>query len=404
MKSFSYQSFLFQNRFKCFILILLFTYNEVNLKAQHNLHKKAFTVVIDPGHGGKDPGTVYKKIYEKDIALSIALKLGNTIKKNLPDVKVLYTRQTDVFIDLDKRAPVANKNQADLFISVHVNSNEKSSSANGIETFFMGAAKSDENREVAQKENAAILYEDNYSSKYEGYDPNSPNSFIALSLVQNTHWKQSLHFASYVQAQVNSYAKRPDRGVKQAGFLVLWRTAVPSVLVETGFLTNESDRKILTSEQGQELIANSIFRAFRNYKEEVESGSAGSTNGKHTTDTLPVAKPAEPSTKEDTAVEADNKKNDNQGDNPQPSIDFLVQITSSKKPIALKSRNFKGLKDVEEIKVGTLYKYATGRRQSYKEILEYCKTVKNYYPDAFIIATKEGKIIPVKEALKEIKD
>jgi N-acetylmuramoyl-L-alanine amidase len=378
---------------------------EARLSAQRLPQKKAFTVVIDPGHGGKDPGTVYKNIYEKDIALGIALKLGNYIKKNLPDVRVLYTRKTDVFIDLDKRAPVANKNQADLFISIHVNSNDKSTKADGTETFLMGPAKSDENLEVAKKENAVILLEDNYSSKYDGYDPNSPNSFIALSLLQNTHWKQSLHFASYVQAQMHTFGKRPDRGVKQAGFLVLWRTAVPSVLIETGFLSNENDRKLLTSQHGQDVLAMSIFRAFRNYKDEVESGRIATSNGMHTSDTLPVVQRKDSvSISPDTLIDDDNGAAKDDSNNDKDQIDFMIQITSSKKPVALKSRNFKGLNDIEEFKVGNLYKYAVGRKHSYNESVEYSKIVKNYYPDAFVIAIKDGKIIPVKEALKEIKD
>ncbi len=403
MRSLPYQSFLFKLIFKCLIFIQLLNNCEWPLSGQRISPKKAFTIVIDAGHGGKDPGTVWKNIYEKDIALAIALKLGNTVKKNMPDAKVLYTRQTDVFIDLDKRAPVANKNQADLFISIHVNSNEKSSKADGTETFFMGTAKTDENLEVAKKENAVILMEDNYSRKYEGYDPNSPNSFIVLSLLQSTHWKQSLHFASYVQSQFGNYAKRPDRGVKQAGFLVLWRTAVPSVLIETGFLSNENDRKLLTSEHGQEIIAQSIYKAFRNYREDVENGSVAA-NDRHIRDTLPIA------SKKDTLPPltdsvADNTANIPVNDTPDKvQIDFLVQVTSSKKAIPLNSRFFKGLKNVEEFKAGEKFKYAVGRKSSYNEVVEFGKIVKNYFPDAFIIAVKEGKIIPVKEALKEIKN
>jgi len=406
MKSLSYQSFLLKLIFKCFIVILLLCIFDIQLYGQHIPQKKAFTVVIDPGHGGKDPGTVYKKIYEKDIALAISLKLGNYIKKNLPDVKVLYTRQTDVFIDLDKRAPVANKNQADLFISIHVNSNEKSSKADGTETYFMRSGKAEGNLdEVAKKENAAIRYEDNYTQKYDGYDPNSPSSFIVLSLVQNTHWRQSMHFATYVQSQLDDYAKRPSRGVKQAGFLVLWRIAVPSVLVETGFLSNENDRKQLTSEHGQEVIAMSMFRALKNYKEEVENGSVASTNNRHNKDSLPIV------TKEDslpsipdTMIDNENSISDAETNNNKVQIDFLVQIGSSKKAISLSSRNFKGLKNVEEFKSGDKYKYAVGRKSSYNEVVDYSKIVKHYFPDAFVIAVKDGKIIPVKEALKEIKN
>ena len=405
MRSLSYQSFLFKLIFKFFIVIQLLCCG-MRLQAQHNPQKKVFTVVIDAGHGGKDPGTIWKNIHEKDIALAIALKFGNIVKKNMPDTKVLYTRQTDIFIDLDKRAPVANKNQADLFISIHVNSNDKSIKADGTETYFMGTAKNDENFEVAKKENAVIQLEDNYTQKYAGYDPNSPNSFIMFSLLQNTHWKQSLRFASYVQEQMASYAKRPDRGVKQAGFLVLWRTAVPSVLIETGFLSNENDRNFLTSEHGQDVLAQAIYRAFRNYKADVENGSTALTE-RRAKDTLPEVPKTDtfaPSNT-DTLVDSVITNQPTVENVPVKSkIEFLVQISSSRKAIPLKSHFFKGLKNVEEFKSGNNYKYAVGRKSSYNEVVEYSKIVKNYFPDAFVIAVRDGKIISVKEALKEIKD
>jgi len=406
MNRLSYQSFLRKLAIKSFIAILLLTNYGLQLSAQRPSQNKPFTVVIDPGHGGKDPGTVYKSIYEKDIALGISLKLGNFIKRNLPDTKVLYTRQTDVFIDLDKRAPVANKNQADLFISIHVNSNDKSSKADGTETYFMRSGKIEGNLdEVAKKENAAIKYEDNYAQKYEGYDPNSPSSFIVLSLVQNTHWRQSMHFATYVQDQLGGYAKRPNRGVKQSGFLVLWRIAVPSVLIETGFLSNDSDRKMLTSENGQETIAKSIFQAFKNYKEEVEKGSiASNSNPGYNKDTLPTEPNGAQVDSSDSLNETKGNESTGNDNNSKAVIEFLVQITSSKKSISLQPRNFKGLKNVEEIRAGDKYKYVVGRKSSYPEVADYCKIVKHYYPDAFVIAMKAGKIISVKEALKEIKN
>jgi N-acetylmuramoyl-L-alanine amidase len=399
--SLSYRIILDKQTYICLVLILLLQ-AQIRLLGQRVAPNKPFIVVIDPGHGGKDPGTVWKNIHEKDIALSIALKLGNYIKKMLPDVKVIYTRQTDVFIDLDKRAPIANKNQADLFISIHVNSNEKSTKPEGTETYFMGSTKSEENLEVATKENAVILMEDDYSTRYEGYNPNSPNSFILFSLLQNIHWKQSLRFADYVQNEVASLGKRTNRGVKQANFLVLWKTTVPSVLIETGFLSNEEDRKLLISEHGQETIASAIFRAFRNYKNGIESRSIY-TNDKYEKDTLPLL------TSSDTAAGQANNVADSKNDTgnrtgEKPQIDFLVQVTSSKKPIVLNSHHFKGLKDVEEIRAGENYKYAVGRKKSYKEAIEYCKIVKNYFPDAFVIALKDGKIISLKEAFKEIKD
>ena len=400
MKSFPHRSFLLKYIFNCLILIeLLFNYHSP-VFGQSVTKKKTFTVVIDPGHGGKDPGTVWKKVYEKDIALGIALKFGNYIKNNLPDVKVIFTRQTDVFIDLDKRAPVANKNQADIFISIHVNSNDKNPRAEGTETYFMGSTKTEGNLDVARKENAAIRWEDDYATKYEGYSPDSPNSFILFSLLQNTHWKQSLQFANYVQTQFANHAKRTNRGIKQAGFLVLWRTAVPSVLIETGFLTNEEDRKTLTSNHGQDLLAAAIFKAFCNYKNDIENHSV-STNGKYQKDSLPISDDTEaPAGLPDSIVAGASEHTDIE----KITTDFLVQIMSSKKPIPLNSHHFKGLKNVEEIRIDDYFKYAVGRKSSFHEVLEYSKVVRNYFPDAFIIAVRNGKIIPVKDALKEIKN
>lgn len=381
------------------LLLNALTIQQWQLSGQKVALTKPFTVVIDPGHGGKDPGTVWKKIYEKDIVLKISLKLGNYIKNNLPDVKVVYTRQTDVFIDLDKRAPIANKIQADLFISIHVNSSEKSYKPEGLETYFMGPAKSEDNREVAIKENAVIRFEDNYTTKYEGYDPNSPNSFILFSLLQNIHWNQSLKFADNVQKQYFDHTKRYNRGVKQAGFLVLWKTAMPSVLIETGFLTNEDDRKYLTSDKGQNAIAYSIYNAFKLYKEDIESRSKleGDNPIKDSMpliilpDTLQIIKDSLNTPFTETSQV-------------KSKIEFLVQVIASNKPITLNSKYFKGLKGIEEFEVNASYKYALGRNTSFNETLKYCKVVKNYFPDAFIIALKDGKIIPLKEALKEIKD
>ncbi|MDY0286672.1 MAG: N-acetylmuramoyl-L-alanine amidase, partial [Bacteroidales bacterium] len=224
------------------------------------------TVVIDAGHGGKDPGAVSGNIREKDIALRIALKTGAYIEKYLPDVKVCYTRTDDRFVELHKRAKIANEAQADLFISIHCNAN-KSSKPFGTETYVMGLHKSQANLEVAKKENAAILLEEDYESEYEGYDPNLPENTIIFSLFQNAFLNQSLTMASLVEDQFRERVHRHDRGVKQAGFLVLYRTTMPGILVETGFLTNPSERAFLAGEEGQTFIASAIYRAFKNYKE-----------------------------------------------------------------------------------------------------------------------------------------
>lgn len=230
---------------------------------------KIRTVVLDAGHGGKDPGTIGKFLKEKDVVLNIALKVGEYIEKNLPEVKVIYTRKTDKFIELTERAAIANRNKADLFISIHANaiSNPK---IYGTETWVMGLHKSEENLAVAKRENSVILYEENYQEHYEGFD-NSPESYIMFSLMQNAYLENSLNFADKIEKQFKSKAGRHSRGVKQAGFVVLYKTATPSVLVEAGFLSNVTEEKFLGTDNGQALIASGIYRAFKEYKSEVES-------------------------------------------------------------------------------------------------------------------------------------
>ena len=231
---------------------------------------KVRTVVIDAGHGGKDPGTLGKITREKDIVLKIALKTGKYIEANLPGVDVLYTRKTDKYVDFQARADVANKNKADLFISVHANS-IVGANAFGTETFVMGLHKDNSNFEVAKRENSVILMDENYKEKYEGFDPNSPESYILFSLNQSAYQENSLKFAQKVEDQFKNRVGRSSRGVKQAGFLVLWMTTTPSVLIETGFLSNSKEEAFLASENGQDLIASGIYRAFKEYKTEIES-------------------------------------------------------------------------------------------------------------------------------------
>ncbi len=228
------------------------------------------TVVIDAGHGGHDSGCLGSSAKEKHVALAIALKMGKMIEERFPDIKVIYTRKTDVFIPLFERAEIANRSKADLFICIHCNSDGKKKAAFGVETYVMGLHKSDDNLNVAKRENSAILLEDNYKKQYDGFDPNSPEANIIFSLYQNQFINQSLSFASKVQNQIDEYAGRYNRGVKQAGFLVLYKTTMPSVLIETGFLTHNQEEKFLDSEKGQNSIATCIFRAFKEYKLDIE--------------------------------------------------------------------------------------------------------------------------------------
>ena len=235
------------------------------------------TVVIDAGHGGKDSGTSGVSSKEKDIALKIALELGKTIQKYLKDVKVIYTRTSDTFIELEQRAQMANKNGADLFISIHCNSlptntpEKRKQGIYGTETYIMGMHTSEANFEVAKRENAVILMEDGNQEVYEGFDPHSPESYILFSLYQSANLENSLRLADKIEHQFKDRVKRKSRGVRQAGFWVLYRTSMPSVLVETGYLSNNKEEKYLNDPYGQTLIASGLFRAFRDYKNEIES-------------------------------------------------------------------------------------------------------------------------------------
>jgi N-acetylmuramoyl-L-alanine amidase len=244
------------------------SFTTVNVK-QYKVRK----IVIDPGHGGKDPGNLGSFSKEKDVSLKIALKLGDILKKLQPDIEVIYTRTDDSFPGLVDRANIANKNHADLFISIHCNSvpSKSQNNAHGTETWVMGLHKSDGNLEVAKRENATILLEENYEEKYEGFDPTSPESHILFSLYQNAYIGNSLKLAENIENQFRERVGRNSRGVKQAGFVVLYKSSMPSVLVEVGFLSNNKEEKYLNDDLGQTYIASGIYRAIRDYKEEIES-------------------------------------------------------------------------------------------------------------------------------------
>lgn len=257
--------FLLSLRTALFILPL-FALSLTSLNVADN---KVRRVVIDAGHGGKDPGCIGKMSQEKQVALDVSLRVGKYITENLPDVEVIYTRDKDFFVQLDERSRIANKAQADLFISIHANASENKG-AYGTETFVMGMHKSQENLDVAMRENSSIMMEENYKDKYN-FDPNSFLSYIRLSNYQSAYQAQSLELAKKIEKQFSSRVGRHSRGVKQAGFLVLWQTSMPSVLVELGFLSNLTEEKYLNTEKGRAYMASAIYRAFKEYKQEIES-------------------------------------------------------------------------------------------------------------------------------------
>ena len=242
-----------------------------------SIEAKDFVVVIDAGHGGHDPGALGRISKEKTINLNVALKLGKQIKRNCPDVKVVYTRERDVFIPLDRRAEIANNAKADLFISIHTNSVAGGKTVKGASTWTLGLAKSDANLEVAKRENSVILYESDYKTRYAGFNPNSAESYIIFEFMQDKYMSQSVHLASLVQKEFRQTCKRADRGVHQAGFLVLKASAMPSILVELGFISNPEEERYLNSEAGTTTLANGIFRAFLSYKREHEIRMTGSS-------------------------------------------------------------------------------------------------------------------------------
>jgi N-acetylmuramoyl-L-alanine amidase len=343
-------------------------------------------VVIDPGHGGKDPGAVGRRAKEKDIVLPISLKLGGYINEYLPDVEIIYTRTTDEFVELHRRAEIANRNYADLFISIHANANNNRN-IKGTDTFVLGLHRTKENLEVAMKENEAILFEEDYDEQYQGFDPNSPESYIIFSLMQNTFLEQSLNFASYVQNQFRERVGRVDRGIRQAGFMVLWQTTMPSVLVEVGFISNEEEERFLISDQGQSYIASAIFRAFRDYKEAIErksdrlfASSGSSNNGNNQTGNPAGSEGPE------TSSQSDN-------------ITFKVQVISSRNKIPLDSDFFKGIKDIEVFESDGLFRYVAGAAATLEDIIAYREKINEIFPDAFIVAVRSGNLISLQEAI-----
>lgn len=348
-------------------------------------HYALTRVVIDAGHGGHDSGCLGTKSKEKDIALKIALKLGASIEENFPDVKVIYTRNTDVFVELHERATIANNAKADLFICIHANSacyfdkKKKKEMCNkdthGAETWVMGLNKSEANLEVSKRENEVVLMEKDYTKQYDGFDPNSPEANIIFSLYQNAFLDQSLKMASHIQQEFVKNG-RNNRGVKQAGFLVLYKTTMPSILVETGFLSNPDEEKYLNSDKGQTETADAIYKAFKSYKNSVEI----------------------------TTVKTEPKKveKDVKADNKDQSIDgllFGVQFLLASKPLKKDDPAFKGITDpIEELDRGT-YKYTLERYKSLDEAIDLqIKLREKGFSDAFVVPYHNRKRISMKEA------
>lgn len=345
-----------------FIILILNMISFDDVQAQNR--KKITTVVIDAGHGGKDPGAVGRKAKEKDITLSVAKMTGDYIKKNLPDVNVYYTRSSDVFVSLIRRAQIANEKNADLFISIHCNANA-STQPNGVETFVMGEHRNAANLEVAKLENASIMYEDNAQEDYGGFNPNSTEAYIMLNFFQSEYKNASLDLAERIQEQLVKRVGRKDRGVQQAGFLVLYKTAMPSVLVEIGFLSNPAEENFLNSKDGQTYIASALYRAFRDYKNAYDKENV-------------VEGPVYEKNESAQIVNVDK-------------IVYKVQIESRSRKVDNPSQHYKGLEKVDYYEHNGQYKYTAGVFDTKKAADDYCKKVKEKgYSTAFVISFKNG--------------
>lgn len=367
-----------------------------------NAEAKDFVVVIDPGHGGHDPGAIGKISKEKNINLNVALKLGRQIKRNCPDVKVIYTRERDVFIPLDRRAEIANNAKADLFISIHTNALAKNRTIKGASTWTLGLAKSDDNLEVAKRENAVILYESDYQTRYAGFNPNSAESYIIFEFMQDKYMSQSVHLASLVQKNFRHTCQRPDRGVHQAGFLVLKASAMPSILVELGFISTPEEERYLNSDSGTASLANGIFRAFLTYKREQEIRLSGSSNTILPED---VPEPAPEPVQETVEKPVQQKKPENKSSaqTERSSIVFKIQILTASRPLAKNDKRLKGLKEVDYYKENGIYKYTYAASPDYNKVLRSKRQIAAKFKDAFIIAFKNGEKINVNAAIKEFK-
>ncbi len=380
-----------------FLVSLLTLLNDPQLLAADDPVDKVDVVVLDAGHGGKDPGALGKNSREKDIVLAITLKVGKYIEENIPDVRVIYTRDKDEFIELHERANIANRNNADLFISIHANwwSNVNSI---GAETYTMGTSDDSRNLQVAMKENSVITLEEDYTTNYEGFDPNSAESYIIFNLMQKTFLQQSVDFAGLVQDQFRNRANRKDRGVKQERFLVLWRTTMPSVLVETGFISNSKEESYLKSKQGQEYIASAIYRAFKEYKEDIEERSTYTNNVPATVDKSSRKVPDR-----EIRPKAILQRSTEPIASGDSSVYYMVQVLTTTLTRPLDDQTFSNYGHVSEFKINNLYKYAVGKSTSYKQISESLNQVCEDFPGAFIIAVQAGKIIPLEEARKQNK-
>lgn len=365
------------------------------LAAVMPLRAKEFTLVLDPGHGGHDYGAVGAITNEKSINLAVAKKLGEKVTSKFKDVKVVYTRSTDVFIPLNDRAKIANRNKGDLFISIHVNSVDRRSknrkTVAGAEVYTLGLHKSEENLAVAKRENSVMALESDFSETYKGFDPNSVESYIIFELSQSRHLDQSIRFAAAAEDEMVKSAGRVRKGVKQAGFWVLWATGMPAVLVELDFICNPQSERFLASHSGQEKLASALFNAFSDYYGSIPS----------------AADPAKPENSGQTPADSGPDRQNDSGnasnqekkhekeqatttDIDDTSLHFRIQILAHDCPVDAGSAEFKGETEIESYTEDNLYKYTIGRYGSFAEARRDLPKLRKKFPQAFIIKMQNG--------------
>jgi len=402
---------------------------------------KKFTLVIDAGHGGTDAGAVGKITKEKIINLNVALEFGRLVERNCPDVRVIYTRKTDVFVPLHKRADIANRAKADLFISIHTNALPRGRISRGLETYTLGMHRAADNLDVAKRENSVILIETDYKQRYQGFDPRSSESYIMFEFMQDRNMAQSVDLAKYVQRRTCASSGRQNKGVKQAGFLVLRETSMPSCLIELGFISTPDEERYLNSNSGVIQLGRGIYQAFLDYRRQYDKNITVPFKAepeqevkiptvvpekevKEEKVAKPVRKPNEPSEPvspskpenpetpvQETPVSPNEQNTSTQpvaGQQPVEAKEstapvFKVQVIASGAQMNLDDKRLKGLSDVSFYQEGGLYKYTVGASENYNEIYKLRKSLAERFPQAFIIAFKDGQKMDVREAIKEFR-
>ena len=410
---------------RCLLIVTMIFSVFVAMMAANN---DKFTLVIDPGHGGKDAGALGAKSKEKNINLNVALAFGRYVERNCPDVKVIYTRKTDVFIPLNERANIANRNKADLFISVHTNALPNGKVARGFEVYTLGMHRAADNLEVAKRENSAILVENDYKQHYEDFDPNSSESYIIFEFMQDKNMAKSVELAKMIQKDACETAGRVNKGVHQAGFLVLRATSMPSCLIELGFITSQDEENYLNSSAGIDALGKGIYKAFLRYKRKYHKGitvpyAADPTEEVNIPSVVPpreenTAKQEKRKPAKEQSVAAVQQKQPEQEAQPRISglMDtsentaevtsttepvFKVQILASDRQLRLSDRQFKGEKNIFYFQEGNMYKYTIGASTNYNEIYQLRKKLLEKFPQAFIIAFKNDRKMDVQQAIRE---